>query len=234
MGNFMQTKICSKCGIEKEISCFCKHKGHKHGRNSWCRECKKVADSAYYFANKEKRSKKNKCYRLKNKNKKTEYDKQYYQKNREKKIEYQHIYCKNNKEKISARVKKYQKENRESLNLYFVKRKKEDTNFKLACNLRNRLYAVLKGKTKKGSAIGDLGCTVSDLKIYLESKFYCHPTTGEMMTWENYGKLWHIDHIKPLSSFDLTNREQLLEACNYTNLQPLWAEENLKKGSKIL
>ncbi len=59
--------------------------------------------------------------------------------------------------------------------------------------------------------------------------------TKDTMTWDNYGLYgWHIDHIKPLASFDLTDREQFLEACHYTNLQPLWAEENLSKGNKII
>ena len=57
---------------------------------------------------------------------------------------------------------------------------------------------------------------------------------GEMMTWGNYGTFWHIDHIKPLSSFDLTDRKQLLEACNYKNLQPLLVFDNLSKGDKII
>ena len=51
------------------------------------------------------------------------------------------------------------------------------------------------------------------------------------MTWENYGRNgWEIDHIKPLSKCDLTDPEQFKEVCNYTNLQPLWAEDNLSKG----
>ena len=62
--------------------------------------------------------------------------------------------------------------------------------------------------------------------------FYCHPKTGENMTWDNYGK-WHIDHIVPLSYFDLLKEVQVKTACQYTNLQPLWAQENLSKGSRL-
>jgi len=55
------------------------------------------------------------------------------------------------------------------------------------------------------------------------------------MTWDNWTlDGWHIDHIKPLASFDLTDRKQLLEACHYTNLQPLWAKDNLTKNDKII
>jgi hypothetical protein len=76
---------------------------------------------------------------------------------------------------------------------------------------------------KAGSAVRDLGCSISELKVYIESKFQ----SG--MSWNNYGK-WHIDHIKPLVKFDLQDRAQFLEACHFTNLQPLWAEQNILKG----
>jgi hypothetical protein len=75
--------------------------------------------------------------------------------------------------------------------------------------------------------VRDLGCSVEELKTHLESKFQ----TG--MTWENWGRgfgKWNIDHVMPLSAFDLTERAQFLIACNYTNLQPLWYEENQSKG----
>jgi len=78
---------------------------------------------------------------------------------------------------------------------------------------------------KAGSAVKDLGCTIPELIKYLESKFQLG------MTWENHSSTgWHIDHIIPLCEFDLTDREQFLKAAHYTNLQPLWAEDNLKKN----
>ncbi len=97
--------------------------------------------------------------------------------------------------------------------------------FRIRCLLRTRVRnAVRKGKA--GSAIEDLGCTVQELRNYLESKFL------PRMCWENFGK-WHIDHIRPLSSFDLSVKEEFLEACHFTNLQPLWAEENIRKGMRM-
>jgi len=78
---------------------------------------------------------------------------------------------------------------------------------------------------KSGSGVKDLGCSIKDLKIYLEGKF------KQGMSWNNWGtKGWHIDHIRPLSSFKLSERSNLLEACHYTNLQPLWAEDNILKS----
>lgn len=85
------------------------------------------------------------------------------------------------------------------------------------------------GNQKSGSAIADLGCNITFLRTYLEKQF----KSG--MSWTNYGNKkgnWSIDHIKPLSRFDLSKRQELLIACHYTNLQPLWMEENLRKGNK--
>lgn len=114
------------------------------------------------------------------------------------------------------------------------KQKKNNLVYKIGCDLRTRMWAAIRNKQKTGSAVRDLGCSVEELKQYLEKQFYPHPKTGAQMTWENWAlDGWHIDHIKPLAFFDLTDREQFLKACHYTNLQPLWAEENLKKSSKI-
>lgn len=107
-------------------------------------------------------------------------------------------------------------------------RLKTDTNFKLASNIRTRLTRALRGKIKVGSAIEDIGCSVEFLRQYLENQF------EPGMTWENWSpKGWHIDHIFPLSRADLTDLEQFKKVCHYTNLRPLWAEANMKKGNRI-
>lgn len=103
-----------------------------------------------------------------------------------------------------------------------------DTIFKLKAGLRRRLRHALKNNSKSGSAVKDLGCTIPEFKLYLESLFQ------PGMTWDNWSTSgWHLDHIIPLSRFDLTDREQLLKACHYTNMQPLWAIDNLKKADKL-
>lgn len=94
---------------------------------------------------------------------------------------------------------------------------------RLRDSLRRRLNNAIKNNQKVGSAVSELDCSIPELKKYLESKFQ------PGMTWDNYGE-WHIDHIKPLKSFNLSILEQLKEACHFTNLQPLWAKDNLKKG----
>lgn len=98
---------------------------------------------------------------------------------------------------------------------------------RIAHSLRKRLNRAIRQKTKVGSAINDCGCSQEFLKEYLESQFQCG------MTWNNYGlNGWNIDHIIPLSYFDLSDKEQFLRACHYTNLQPMWASENKRKGAK--
>lgn len=123
--------------------------------------------------------------------------------------------------------REYKKNNAEKIYLAQKQRELEDINFKIKRRLRHRIYCALRFNTKVGSAVKDLGCSIEEFKQYLESKFV------ESMTWENYGK-WHIDHVVPLDSFNLSNREELLLACHYTNLQPLWAKDNLVKSNKIV
>jgi hypothetical protein len=137
-----------------------------------------------------------------------------------------------NKEQINLQRKAYRETNKEKVRLQERmrdgKKRQTNINFKLSKGLRTRLWSAIKDNQKAGSAVKDLGCSIDKLKSYLESKFL------PGMSWDNHGQYgWHIDHIKPLSSFDLTDRKQLLEACHYTNLQPLWAKDNLSKSDKI-
>ncbi len=97
---------------------------------------------------------------------------------------------------------------------------------RLKSNLRSRIKQAFKKNYKTGSAVRDLGMPIILFQLYIASKW------KPGMCWSNYGK-WHLDHIIPLVSFDLTNREEFLKACHYTNYQPLWAFENLSKGCKI-
>jgi hypothetical protein len=172
--------------------------------------------------------------------------KDYQVENREVLAQQQKQHYRENREELKAKRKKYYDENtekalecsrlsREKNKSYHNSRKyKSDTyrelfdiNYKLSCRLRNRLGTALRAQRagKPGSAVGDLGCTVEYLVTYLAERF------TEGMTWENYGE-WHIDHIKPLCSFNLQDPTELAKACHYTNLQPLWGEENLSKGSR--
>lgn len=138
----------------------------------------------------------------------------YYRANKEKRQQYNKEYLQKNREKLYAYNRDYHAANKD--NVYYI----------LPKRLRNRLTAAIRSLAKTGSAVRDLGCSIEELKHYLELRF-----TGEM-TWANHGSVWHIDHIRPLASFDLENRDELLIACHYTNLQPLLAKDNISKGAK--
>jgi hypothetical protein len=156
-------------------------------------------------------------------------DKERYPHRADKVKAYQKEYRKTHKEYMNLRNKEHRRNNpryRKYRNEYY-KNNSNNIIFKLPDYLRTRIRNALKSNSKVGSAVHDLGCSINELKFHLETQF------TRDMSWDNYGPYWHIDHIKPLSSFDLTNREQFLEACHYTNLQPLYWEDNLKKGAKL-
>lgn len=137
-----------------------------------------------------------------------------------------------NRTRLLKKQKLYAQRNKEKRQKYERKRKNNDICYRIACNLRNRFYHAIKNNYKTGSAIRDLGCSIKKLKTYIENQFYTHSITKEPMTWKNYGKQWHIDHIRPLCSFDLAQKEQVKKACHYTNLRPLWKIENLAKSAE--
>ena len=212
----LTVKSCVSCGITKDLEDFPKRKDSKDGRRNTCKSCRKAYMKKYQTSNKAYFKEYHAAYHKKHAEKILDYKKEYYQKNSTKIKVYKQEYRKNNSLSINKNHANYVK-----------RRKSEDINFRLRINLRARFGAALKNNYKTGSAIDSLGCSVEELRTYLENQF------TEGMTWENYGKHgWHIDHIRPLCSFDLTVESQLNQACHYTNLQPLWAKDNLSKGGK--
>lgn len=197
------------------------------------KKAKKKRDKNYRENNKEKCLKRHKEYYQNNKKEINLKAKIYYQNNKENIDNYQKEYQKNNKIKILLQKRKYntkyRKFYREEINEKIKNKRKNNIQYKLSTSLRSRLYKAIKNDYKSGSAVKDLGCSVPELKLYLEAKFQ------PGMSWDNWSFTgWHIDHIIPLDSFDLTNREELLKAVHYTNLQPMWAEENLQKNKFCL
>lgn len=133
-----------------------------------------------------------------------------------------------NRDKALAQNREWAQENREQdrriRSSRAARRYQEEPEYRLRHNLRKRISQVLHRGQKAGSAVEDLGCSVPELMVHLEAQF------AERMNWDNYGSYWEVDHIKPLAAFDLTNREQFLQATHFTNLQPLTGEENRLKS----
>jgi hypothetical protein len=145
----------------------------------------------------------------------------------------QREYCERNRKLLTDNSNEWKKKNRDKWNKYISNYKKTNPSYHISETLRGRIRNVLLSKNvkKENSTSVLLGCSYDECRAYLESKF------KDEMSWENYGfgkNKWHIDHIIPCASFDLTKMEEQLKCFNYTNLQPLWQTENLAKGSKIL
>lgn len=151
----------------------------------------------------------------------SEYKRKYRAENQDKIKSYQQV----NKDKIRAYHKTYQAQNRERTRTYVNKRYATNLDVKVAQLARKRICNALKGRTKSASTIELIGCSIEELKAHIENQFQ------EGMTWENHGYYgWHIDHIVSCASFDLNDPEQQRLCFHYSNLQPMWAKENIRKG----
>lgn len=196
-----------------------------------CLECQRIKQKIYRDKNKDKA----KQYFLKWKEDNKEHhklqQKDYYSNNKDKiKIKKQ-IYASKNKDKLSAYHRKYYKENkyaRDRRNRYEYERMRKDPSYRMKKMLRGRCQNAIRNQSgnKAYKTQELLGCNMKYFMEYIEKKFLPD------MFWGNYGE-WHIDHIIPCASFDLTNPEDQKKCFHYTNLQPLWATDNLSKGKKI-
>lgn len=111
----------------------------------------------------------------------------------------------------------------------YIKLKEKDIIYKIISNLSNRIYKEFNGKHIERNEIYSsfIGCCAMDLRDHLEKQFV------DGMNYDNYGK-WEVDHIIPVSSFNLHDINEAKKCFNYLNLQPLWKEDNMKKSNKIL
>lgn len=192
-------KTCSACKQPKNVEDFYLNYRNKDGLKSVCKICESEAKKRCYIKYRQRIREQQKAYNLKN------------------------------KEKKSIRAKEWRLKNPERNKFLIARARKEwikKPQNKLIVNIRCRMNRAIKGQFKSNSTTKSLGCTIVELKIYLESKFQPN------MSWDNYGE-WHLDHIKPLASFDLNNPDEYAKACHYTNLQPLWAIDNIKKSDSL-
>lgn len=252
-------KICTKCLIERDFEQFNKRSKSKDGLTYVCKICEKNRQQKRYQDNKEEICARTNAYYHENKKLYSEWNKSNYQEN---KADIRKRHKKNyeeNREAVLARLKKYKSENLELVKEqsknwrlrnqdkvkqwskdYYEnnkekvlkrtaknrsKRYKNDPFFALISNMRCRISEALKdNNTRKSKRSHEyLGCTWHELAIHIERQF------SQGMTWENKGK-WHVDHIIPLASAKTIN--DLEPLLHFTNLRPLWADDNMKKSNK--
>ena len=202
-------KICAKCKESKSFDEFYKRETSKDGLRAECISCERVRRAKHRKANKDNIK------------------------------EYNRNYREANKEKIADRKKAYREANREKFSqssASYYKKRKDNPLFRLIRNYRNSCLKAFRsiGNKKNNKSLKLLGLKDwEEFAEHLSKQFYDHPETGEEMTFDNHGLYgWHIDHIIPISS--VKTEKDIIKLCHYTNLQPLWAKENLSKSNKTL
>lgn len=208
-------KICQSCKKPKSPSNYHKDQSKSDGLCGRCKLCVKEYRAAYYKDNADKLKADSLRWHYANKDTASEKHRQYYIENADKLREAKKSYYWRDPQS----AKDYNRE-------YAKARAKKDPLFRMKLRCRSRVYSAFKrfDTTKASGSFELIGCSPRQLANHLSSMF----TKG--MTLDNYGD-WHIDHITPLASAETI--EEVEKLCHYSNLQPLWASDNLRKGSKI-
>jgi len=218
----MIDRICKSCNITFPLTSTHFPVNGRFFR-TLCHDCYKTYQRGLPVSDTTKKKKIK--YRQENREKMKEYSKQYYINNREKSLTQSRNRYQQNAVAICERTTAYRKANREWYNEY--NRSRRD---KLQKNIRRGMWGCLSGRQKTSSTFLYIGCSVGELWQHLISLFQ------PGMTIDNYGE-WHVDHIRPLASFDFTGddmEDQLHMAWHFSNLQPLWAGDNLSKSDSLL
>jgi len=250
-------KICKVCGQEKPLTEFEKYKRTRDGHTSRCLDCGReykkqkligkygsvyAGAKRYRDGHLEQLKQRKHEYYENNKDAVLEQHHKYYEEHREEvgamckayreansewKKAYDKQYALEHPEQISQYKKTYRDGHKEEARNYRKVRRHTDVWYKLRLALTRRVHKALGNTQKRGHTLDLIGCSIRELQVHLEGLFL------EGMSWENYGYAgWHIDHVRPCASFDLTDPAQQNECFHYSNLQPLWAKDNMRKGAK--
>lgn len=215
-------KKCSKCKEFKNLDCFYENKQSKDGRRPECIKCTKAKRDCEAFRKRRREHQKSEKVKKWRDN--------YREKNREHEKKRQQEYL--SRPEVKKKRKEYfAREDVKKRRKAYEKERKKDPKWRISSNISRRISKTLKieGFSKRKRHWEDLvGYTKEELVKHLETRF------EEGMTWENYGSEWHIDHIKPISSFNITSLEceEFKKCWELNNLQPLWAKENMRKGNR--
>jgi hypothetical protein len=206
-------KVCKKCGEVKSLVEFHRKNNTLDGKSGYCKKCR---------SNQEKERYRNPEIKASIRAKQNEYR------------QIPEVRTKQKERRQKPEIKAQEKRYRQTLEIRTKERKRHkermgnDPNYRLTKNFRRRLNGALKAagvvKSKKTKDL--LSAPVELVWVHLEKQF------RPPMTRENYGRIWHVDHIRPICSFNLTDPEQLKACFHYTNLQPLFIKENLSKGGR--
>lgn len=215
----IETKLCKCCELELPYVAFHKCNQTPTGLASYCRDCRSSKAKVYGASHREINHAR-------------------YLEQREKKLAYERSRRADPRARAVMAANKYRymrlPSTRAKRNARRAERYVTDVNFKLYVNAKARIRMALKRYMRHTGLVPVtvrhkldlLGCTIAEYRKHVELQF------TEGMTWDNYGK-WHIDHITPVASFNLSDTQQLRSAFNYTNVRPLWATDNLSRPRKI-
>lgn len=247
-------KVCTMCGEERPVEQFSWQVKAKGYRRSICKSCEKQVNRRFRVQNKEHLRQYKREWKQKNLDKAKELRRRYADRHPEIMAEKSRRYRQRHPEVVSDYNKRYREENKEKvaeIKKQWRERNKDRDNkrrnervknkleqdrelaisYKLNLGMANSINHSLKGRKNGRSWESLVGYTLKDLMAHLEARF------KPGMTWENHGRSgWHIDHIRPIASFNFTSPDdpEFRECWTLENLQPLWAEENLRKGAKVI